>query len=536
MAAKNQNNEFHNLPADKPVFVEIAEEELGNKLSSAYQNNAKLVSMFVSDDRKFSSSQHAYYIRELSSGLRAYYMLMFPCGKSEIYNYITYTIKLNGNNLVSHAENYPFLTVFEREAADLYGLKLINSPDERTVTNLNTKEIKAYPMLKTYDGEKLSFNENYDYTQITGNDAYILPVGPIHAGIIEAGMFRFAVVGEHVFNVDSRLFYKHRGIEKLFEDTTPEQGVYLAERVSGNSSISHSIAYCSAIESLYDIPLPEKAKYIRTLFAELERVYNLVHNLAHICAGTGLVFGNTYGAKLREHLHQLNEKLTGSRFLFGVNCIGGVKADLSKEILNEIISFFETYEHKINDFIQMLSEDMIHIDRLTNCGRLKNETAQILGARGYAAKASGIPFDMRINKPYLAYGEFVPDIKTSNTGDAKARVEIMESELTDSIHIISKLAAKLIKLSDGTIASGYKIKPDTALVHKIGIGESEGPRGANIYTIILDKNGEKIHRCRINSASMVNWQLVSHAMLGNIVPDFPLVNKSFNLSFSSHDR
>ncbi len=525
MADKKQNNEFYNLPADKPVFVELTEGELAHKLGSAYQNNAKLVSMFVNDDSEFSA------------GLRAYYTLMFPCGIAEgRYNYITYIIKLNDNNLVSHAENYPFLAVFEREATDLYGLELINGPDKRAITNLNTNETKTYPMLKTYDGEKLSFNENYDYTQITGNDAYILPVGPIHAGIIEAGMFRFAVVGEHVFNLDSRLFYKHRGIEKLFENVTVEQGVYLAERVSGNSSVSHSIAYCSAIENLYNIQIPEKAKYTRMLFAELERVYNLVHNLAHICAGTGLVFGNTYGAKLREHLHQLNEKLTSSRFLFGVNRIGGVKIDISKETLNAIISFFEEHEHKINDFIQMLSEDMIHINRLTNCGRLKTETAQMLGARGYAAKASGIPFDLRVNRPYLAYDEFIPDIKTRNTGDAKARVEIMESELMGSINIISKLAAKLLKLNEGQIVSEDKLQPATTLSQKIGIGESEGPRGGNIYTIILSKNGEKIHRCRITSASLVNWQLVPHAMLGNIVPDFPLVNKSFNLSFSSHDR
>ncbi len=432
---------------------------------------------------------------------------------------------------------------YERQIADMFGLVPSGHPDPQPLVLHGLYRPGIYPLRR--DISPLEIREKLDlekedlssFMEVKGEGIYEIPVGPVHAGIIEPGHFRFSAVGETIYYLDPRLFYTHKGVEKHFEQTGFKEGVRLAERISGVSSFAHSTAYCLALERLNDVnlnlkPLPVRALAIRTLLIELERLYNHIGDIGNMCAGTGFAVGYARGASLKERIMALNEQLTGSRYLRGVNIPGGVSVDALQEpagTLREIDGI--TGEYK--SFISSLTSSISHVERLENAGVLSRDVALSLGATGVAAKASGLNDDLRTAHPHLYYPQLVFETHTRMKGDVFARMMLRADEIECSLAIIKSILHKAKgKRLEGKIAQEWE-----APAKKSGqaLGYVEGPRGSVFYFVKSDASGERPLRVKPRAASFCNWPLMPFAVHGNIVPDFPLINKSFNLSYSGSD-
>jgi Ni,Fe-hydrogenase III large subunit len=327
--------------------------------------------------------------------------------------------------------------------------------------------------------------------EVAGEGIVEIPVGPVHAGIIEPGHFRFSAVGETIFFLEPRLFYTHKGTEKHFETLGFIEGVKLAERISGTSSFSHGAAYCMAVERMMDIEITEKA-----------------------------------AAVSKEQLMQLNERLTGSRYLRGLNVVGGVTKDVFAQA-DDILKTIDDVTKGYKELMKLLLGAVSHVERLENTGRLSKDIARKFGVTGVAARASGLTDDMRKAHPHLLYDRMIFEAHTLERGDVLARMMIRAEETECSISIIQSL-----------MESGYKgeliVPARTAPAYSSALGYAESPRGSLFYWVMADKDGMPL-RVKFRSPSYCNWPAVPFAVHGNIVPDFPLCNKSFNLSYSGTD-
>ena len=301
----------------------------------------------------------------------------------------------------------------------------------------------------------------------------------------------------------------------------------LAERVSGTSSFSHGAAYCMAVERMMGIEITEKAAAVRTLVLELERLYNHIGDIGNMCAGTAFGVGYMNGAVIKERLMQLNERLTGSRYLRGVNVVGGVTKDVFARA-DDILKTIDIVTREYKELMKLLLGSVSHVERLQNTGRLSKDIARKLGVTGVAARASGLTDDMRKSHPHLLYDRLIFEAHTLEKGDVLARMMVRSEEIECSISMIQAL-----------IESGYK--GELAVPVEAGrrrmpprSGYAESPRGSLFYWVMADKDGKPL-RVKLRSPSYCNWPAVPFAVHGNIVPDFPLCNKSFNLSYSGTD-
>jgi Ni,Fe-hydrogenase III large subunit len=362
--------------------------------------------------------------------------------------------------------------------------------------------------------------------EVEGEGIAEIPVGPVHAGIIEPGHFRFSAVGETIFFIEPRLFYTHKGTEKHFETLGFVEGVKLAERVSGTSSFSHSTAYCMAVERMMGIEISEKAAAVRTLVLELERLYNHIGDIGNMCAGTALALGYMKGAVIKERLQQLNERLTGSRYLRGVNVIGGVTRDVFAQT-DDILKTADNATREYKELMALLLGAVSHIERLANTGRLSTDIARKLGVTGVAARASGLADDIRKSHPHLLYERLIFEAHTYEKGDVFARMMVRAEEIECSLSMIQTLFESSYK---GELAVSSVSVP----AYSAALGYTETPRGSVFYWVMADKEGKPL-RVKLRSPSFCNWPAVPFAVHGNIVPDFPLCNKSFNLSYSGTD-
>ncbi|HSW89099.1 MAG TPA: hypothetical protein VLG12_08095, partial [Candidatus Saccharimonadales bacterium] len=372
-------------------------------------------------------------------------------------------------------------------------------------------------------------NEPYEFQKVAGEGIYEIPVGPVHAGIIEPGHFRFRVAGEEIVALEPQLGYVHKGSEKLFETHPLADKVKLSERISGDTSFTHSLAFCQAIESLSSVEIPERAKYLRVIYSELERLANHLNDVGFILNDTAFTFGGSNGPRMKEHLMQLCERITGHRFLRGVNVIGGVTKDISAEmgqtLLEELLEIQEDFE----EVIAITEDNETVLNRLKGTGILDKQVAIDHGVVGIAARAVGLPADARKEYPYAAYDSLLFKVAKQVTGDVYARYHIRIAEVYMAIDLISQ---SLKKLPKGPIQTKAKIE---LAKDAYTISITEGWRGDIVYFVATDKRGE-ISRVGVRDASFLNWPAVPYAVSGNIVPDFPLINKSFNLSYSGFDR
>ncbi|HEY4485751.1 MAG TPA: NADH-quinone oxidoreductase subunit C [Nitrospiria bacterium] len=419
---------------------------------------------------------------------------------------------------------------YEREIQDLLGLKPVGHPNPRRLVHHERWPEGVYPLRKDFDVKSRPewASGEWHVRPVSGEGVFEVPVGPVHAGIIEPGHFRFSVVGETVLDLTARLFYKHRGVEKLAEGKPFDQACILAERVSGVGSFSHATAFCQAVERIAGIDIPERAKFLRTLFLEMERLYNHVGDIGNLCAGTGLVVAQAQGAILKERLMRMNERVSGHRYLFGANGPGGVRRDITEVQALDILKTLEGVEKEFALLMALIQTSNSNMDRLENTGALTAQAARDHSVVGPAGRASGIDRDTRRDHPHAAYDRVRFSVPVYHYGDALARMRVRVDEVKESIGIIRQVLSSLPK-------GEYFLPLPTVPAYRIGLGYTESPRGEALHWVMTGP-GNTIYRLKVRSPSFCNWQVVPLTVPGAIIPDFPLINKSFELSYAGNDR
>ena len=415
---------------------------------------------------------------------------------------------------------------FEREIYDLFGIAAEGHPDPRPLVRHAFWPVDYFPLRK--DAVPREFADDgrpFPFTEVGGEGVYEIPVGPVHAGVIEPGHFRFSVVGETIIDMKSRLYFTHKGTEKLFEGREPRAGVELAERVSGDTTIGHSLAFCQALESAAGTEVPERARWLRVILLEMERLYNHVADFGMIANDTGYAVAHSHCFRIRERLLRLNKRLTGNRLLRGGVVPGGVGHDLPAGL--DLPGELQSARRDFDEIVGLALENTLVMDRLEGTGQLSTRIARDHGVLGYVARASGIDADVRRDHPFAAYRDLEVRVPVFESGDVKARTLVRVEEVRESVRLIGEAVARL---PAGPLAAPLGALPAFAPA----FGLVEGWRGGILHWVMADGAG-RLHRVKIMDPSFLNWRPLSYALLKNIVPDFPLCNKSFNQSYSGND-
>jgi formate hydrogenlyase subunit 5 len=430
----------------------------------------------------------------------------------------------------SIARLLPSASWFERECRDGFGIEFDGAFDERRLFLHETYPDGFHPLRKDVRNEPVAMRtavgvaDEYPFRNVQGEGIYQVPVGPVHAGIIEPGHFRFSVIGEKIFNLEIRMFYKHRGIEKLAEGKAPDDVVRIAEAVSGDESVANATAYCCAVEKITGTPVPERAWYLRTILLEMERIGSHLGDQAGMLIDIAFPLGANQFSVLREDLFRMNATLTGSRFMRGMVVTGGVSQDIGNGQLEELGTFVREMRKRYRVGLKIVLSTTSVLDRFAPTGVIPKAILRPLNITGPAARASGGRMDVRINHPYGIYDRYAPVPKPLHDGDVLSRFTVKASEILDSLDLIERLLAAMpvgaVK-TEPVLKDGYAL----ALV--------ESARGENLCWVWI-RNGA-IERYKVRTASFCNWLAIEHAVQGEIVPDFPLVNKSLNLSYSGTD-
>ncbi len=368
---------------------------------------------------------------------------------------------------------------------------------------------------------------DYPFVRVEGDGVHEIAVGPVHAGIIEPGHFRFSVVGEKVLRLEQHLGYVHKGIERRFTELAPLQAHRLAGRVSGDSTVAYAWAYAMALESACGVQVPERAEWLRALMLERERVANHLGDLGALGNDAALAFGLAQFSRLREDWQRLSQRAFGHRFMMDAVVPGGVAGELSASLCDEQRRQCDAVAIEVQRLRHVYDEHAGLQDRFMGTGRVTPDLAARLGLAGMAGRASGQAVDLRHDHDWQPYRTLQSCIATQQGGDVAARVALRFDELAESLRLIRELCARL---PEGAIAAAVQL-PDHAVQ---GAGWVEGWRGEVLVALSLGADG-RIERCHCHDPSWQNWPVLEHAVIGNIVPDFPLINKSFNLSYSGVD-
>lgn len=416
--------------------------------------------------------------------------------------------------------------LFEREIWEMFGIEPKGHPDLRRL-HLHDEVWPSgnFPLRKDFQKITEGPVSDYKFSRVEGDGIFEVPVGPVHAGIIGSGHFRFSVAGEPIINLEMRLGFTHRGVEKLFEGKNCSDAARLSECVAGDMAFAHSLAFCRAAEKILGASVPPQAAYIRAICLELERMYNHVSDAGGMALDVGFSFPAALASIIKESILQWNEKLTGHRYLKGVNVTGGVSVDFDTDKRTFVLNSLKKIIQDFNELVKILTSSVSFMDRVDATGVLKKKTAEDLGVVGLAARACGIPVDLRKHFPGV-YQEIKFKMMTEQSGDALARLKLRLCEFEESARLIEAFLSKL--------AVGEKIYEKPVLRAGEALGYAEGWRGPVLYWLKTHETG-LIERCKIVDPSFHNWPGLSYAVLGNIIPDFPLCNKSFNLSYSGND-
>lgn len=413
---------------------------------------------------------------------------------------------------------------FEREMRDLYGLEPAGHPQPHRLVRHGHWPRGWYPMRHDADMAP-PFDpdtESFPFLEVEGPGVYEIAVGPVHAGIIDPGHFRFSVVGETIIRMEARQWYMHRGVEKLFEGRSPTAALKFAEAIAGDTTIGHSLAYIMAVEDALAIDVTEHDRLQRALLLELERLYNHVTDLGALANDTGYSIINAHALRLRETLLRINNQVTGHRLLRGALTLGGTHLDSLPDptVIRDVATAVE-------ELVALTLGQSIVRDRFTGTAHLPESQARTLGTLGYIARASGVPTDARTEHPFVDLGDQFTVI-TEPDGDIRARYLVRAGEFAISANITVDLINRL-QHSHPTRAKAANRTPTNA-----GIGVVESWRGTICHRVELKPDGT-LTRVKVVDPSFFNWPALPVALSDTIVPDFPLANKSFNQSYAGND-
>lgn len=449
------------------------------------------------------------------------------------YGYYVVVYYKTEDKLISLQEVVFQAHLFEREIADLYGLKIIGGKDVRNLVKHEVWQNNIYPLRKSFKyGSKIKDMKEtpkYEFKKLSGEGGYQIPVGPVHAGIIEPGHFRFSVIGEEIENLEIRLMYKHRGIEKACENIDANKLNLLFERVAGESSVAYAEAYALLVEKIMNFNVPVEIKYLRIIFLELERIYNYLDDIAGICVDIGFSYPAKKYSYLSELIHQLCERLTGSRFLRNTIIPCGINTDYCEQNAGDIINTLKNIKIRFNEIANITLNSVTFLDRVENTGIVRNDKAKKLCMTGVVGRASGIAYDVRYSFGYEMYKGIKKGINCDSVGGVFERYKLKISEINDAFLFIDQ-AINSIKINLKRSKTTIKLEENLE-----GLVSVETVKGELTVYGRVGKNN-KFDRIYFKTPSFTNWNGLTYAILNEIVPDFPLCNKSFNMSYSENDR
>ena len=395
----------------------------------------------------------------------------------------------------------------EREAHDLYGVRFDGHEPMRPLVH--------------HPGEPARWT-----VPVTGDDVYQIAVGPVHAGVIESGHFRLHVVGDRILHLDLQLFYKHRGLERAAEGRPLDGAIEYAARACGACAVTNSVAYAHAAEQILGLRPAGDLARARTLLLELERLWSHLNDIAAICAGVGLAAGTQRFAALTEDARRLNREVAGHRFLFGSVAVGQSRLELGAHEAERARETIGRLRSEAAAAWAALERNASLQDRLVDVGVLRREAAIALGAVGPVARSAGVAVDARTDQAdRLAYDGFVPAAIDRPAGDVRARFAQRDAELRQTLDLLDALLESPIR--PATCRAG-----GTPRAH--AVARVESPRGATVCA--LEADGPALARLHLRTGSCASWPVLAHVVPGNLMPDFPLINKSFELCYACVDR
>jgi len=424
---------------------------------------------------------------------------------------------------------FPFAGRLQRAIFDLHGLRSTDS-DERPWLRHAAWPEQFHPLTAECFAPvpaSPAAVDDYRFVRVEGDGVHEIPVGPVHAGIIEPGHFRFSIVGEKVLRLEERLGYVHKGIERRFQSLKLNDAHRLAARVSGDSAVAFSWAYCQALEGMTDAIIPPRSAWLRALALELERIANHLGDLGALGNDAGFAFGLAQFSRLKELLLRSTQDALGQRYLLDFVVPGGTSRDLGPCSADALAAYVTALACETTRLREIYDEHSGVRDRFAAAGVVTPELARRLGLIGLAGRASGQDLDLRTDLPCEPYTDLGPVKCAGSDGDVLARVTIRFEELQESCRLVARILANM---PSGPHSVPLTDPPDG----RRGIGLVEGWRGPVVVSITAGAGGS-IRRCHPQDPSWHNWPVLEHAVIGNIVPDFPLINKSFNLSYSGHD-
>jgi len=431
------------------------------------------------------------------------------------------------------APQFPCAERMQRAAADLLGIVASGARDTRPWLDHGAWASGPFP-LREHAAEAVAGAPrsavDYPFVRVAGDGVHEIPVGPVHAGVIEPGHFRFSVVGEKLLRLEERLGYAHKGIEKRFTELAPLEAHRLAGRVSGDSTVAYGWAYCMALESAARAEIPARAQWLRALLLERERVANHLGDLGALGNDAALTFGLAQFSRLRENWLRSSKAIFGHRWLMDCVVPGGTAVDVDAAAATAIAAQCDATLREARELRSIYDEHAGLQDRFVGTGQVAPELATQLGLVGLAGRASGQRLDLRADHPWPPYDALSVAVASQRSGDVAARVAVRFGELFESLRLIREIVAAL---PPGEHRTEVRLGEQAS----VGAGWVEGWRGEVFVALELDgkAEGHRIRRCHCHDPSWQNWPVIEHAAIGNIVPDFPLINKSFNLAYSGHD-
>lgn len=446
--------------------------------------------------------------------------------------YLILEAPLAGHRLYSLTPVIPAADWPEREIHDLFGLEPEGHPNPARLVLPEGWPRGVHPMRKGFARDREVELAPPDrtgplsYGAVTGDGVFHMPYGPVRSGVFESAQFVVDTPGEKIVRLHLNMFYKHRGMEKIFEGVSLEQAPLVAERVSGIDSFAGSLAFCEAAERALGAEVPPRARHLRVIFAELERIYNHLDHVARHCEAASLNVANARFAILKERVLRLNAVLSGSRYLRGMNRVGGLRRDLAggrAGLISELSDLEETFRSEE----RLLRRTDSFLDRIITAAPLSSEDARTYGAVGPVARGSGVDLDCRRDHAYAAYPELEVRVPTATAGDADARFNVRINEVYAAFALIRQTADRM---GEGSIAGDVR----EAVPGEWALGWAEGSRGEELYYVRFGEEGA-LDRVKARTASFANWPLFSKTIEGQVLTDFAFMEHSFALSQAGCD-
>ena len=486
-----------------------------------YHHDGWLSTIAANDERRLNGHYALYYILSMEGLAKACVVVrgLVPANRPEF---------------PSVTARVPAMVWGEREARDMFGLQPIGLSDERRLVLPDDWPDDLYPLRKdTMDYRTrpavAAETETYTFINAGTGASQEVPLGPLHITSDEPGHFRLFVDGEDIIDADYRLFYVHRGMEKLAETRMGYNEVpFLADRICGICGFTHSVAYVDSVETALNIKAPKRAQFIRTILLEVERLHSHLLNIGLACHFVGFDTGFMQLFRVREKAMTMAELLTGARKTYAMNLVGGVRRDILKEERTRTLELIRELRAEVIRLLDIVLNTPNMLPRTKNVGRLDPQVARDFSPAGPVVRASGHKRDTRVNHPYAAYAGTPVNVHTRDGCDVFSRVVIRGEEFHDSLAIIEYC---LDQMPDGPIlVEGFTYQP-----HRFALGYTEAPRGEDVHWTMLGDN-QKLYRWRCRAPTYANWPPLRYMLRGNTVADAPLIVGSIDPCYSCTDR